>query len=71
VSPVLTPEEASRHPMFNPQALAGNAGAAIDSHNQDNRDDPVRHDTPDHGQASPTASPFQRPGRPFDYGPWD
>jgi len=68
VSPVLTPEEASRHPMFNPQALAGNADAAIDSPNQD---DPGHQDSPDRSQANPAESPFQRPGRPFDYGSWD
>lgn len=59
VSPVLTPEEASQHPMFNPQALAGDAGSAIDSDNQGN------------GQASTAESQVHRPGRPFDYGPWD
>lgn len=66
VSPVLTPEEAARHPMFNLHArfyaesdeLPPNGAAGLAAGNSND-------------EANAAASPAARPGKPFNYGPWD
>jgi len=59
VAPVLTPEEASRHPMFNLRTHTGGADPAAGSVGQEP------------GPAGVNAVPVQRPDKPFNYGPWD
>jgi crotonobetainyl-CoA:carnitine CoA-transferase CaiB-like acyl-CoA transferase len=80
VSPVLSAEEASRHPMFNlqarpdvqasdaPPAAANNAAttaAALDAYGSHDANAKESEDT---GTADLRT---QRPGKPFNYGPWD
>ncbi|HTH59211.1 MAG TPA: CaiB/BaiF CoA-transferase family protein [Paraburkholderia sp.] len=69
-TPVLTPEEASRHPMFNLHAFdesgLGELPSASDRH--DAAIDSIRDES---GQAGSAALPAQPSGKPFQYGPWD
>ena len=80
VSPVLTPAEAARHPMFNPQALLeaerqesgpaeepqqyGYGGAGMSVANEERPDNGANR------HANTATAPAQKPGKPFSYGPW-
>jgi crotonobetainyl-CoA:carnitine CoA-transferase CaiB-like acyl-CoA transferase len=76
VSPVLTPEEALRHPMFNLRAQPGagpgeslpaDGSATIDSNYQANSQANLQAYT----AGLPDEQPTGRPAKPFNYGPWD
>jgi crotonobetainyl-CoA:carnitine CoA-transferase CaiB-like acyl-CoA transferase len=73
VSPVLTPEEAARHPMFNLDARQA-ALEPEDAQHLSHRDDgghAIGSGNEGNTQADPAGSPAQRAGKPFNYGPWD
>lgn len=71
VSPVLTPEEASRHPMFNLHARSDAESAQTPHHAGSGSDSNNPANNQANAQTGADGTVAQRPAKPFNYGPWD
>jgi len=69
VSPVLTPEEAARHPMFDLHARTGVESGELSRNDESSAS--AASDPDDRGNQGTGDAPAPPQGRRFSYGPWD